>query len=312
MRIIFFGTPDFAVPSLKALLTGPDDIVGIVCQPDRPAGRGQHLTAPPVKQIAVAAGVPVLQPDKIRTPEFLEQLRTWKPDLIVVAAYGRILPNSILELPPHGCINVHASLLPKYRGAAPMQWAILNGDAKTGVTIMQMSEEMDAGDILLSRETPLGGEEALPSLQTRLAALGAEALMDALKELRAGKLHPQPQDPSRVTFAPMIRKEDGAIDWGRPAAEIARRVRAFDPWPSAYTALDGKRLKICRTRAHKGDRGTAVPAGTVVAVGETIRVVCGEGDLLIEELQLEGRKRLSAGDLSRGSAIAVGARLGGR
>jgi methionyl-tRNA formyltransferase len=312
MRIIFFGTPEFAVPPLKALLAGPDDVVGVVCQPDRPAGRGQRLTAPPVKRVAAAASIPILQPQKVRTSDFLEQLRQWQPDLIVVVAYGRILPKAVLELPPHGCINVHASLLPRYRGAAPMQWAILNGDAKTGVTIIQMSEEMDAGDILLTRETPLGSEEALPSLQSRLAALGAEALVEALEELRAGRLQPQPQDPRRVTFAPMIRKEDGAIDWSRPAAEIARRVRAFDPWPSAYTTLYGKRLKICRARVDKGDRGTAERPGTVVAVGDTIRVVCGEGDLLIEELQLEGRKRLSAGDLSRGSAIAVGAHLGER
>lgn len=310
MRIVFFGTPDFAVPSLQTLVSGPDRVVGVVCQPDRPAGRGQHLTSPPVKRAAEAANVPILQPHKVRTPEFLEQLRNWAPELIVVVAYGRILPTTVLELPPRGCVNVHASLLPRYRGAAPMQWAILNGDERTGVTIMQMSEEMDAGDILLQREAPIGADESLPSLHDRLAALGAAALMEALEQLRSGTLKPRQQDPALVTFAPMIRKEDGRIDWSHPAPEIARRVRAFDPWPSAYTAIHGKRLKICRARPGDPASGSARLPGTVTAIGDIIRVACGEGDLLIDELQLEGRKQLQAKELSRSGQLEIGTQLG--
>lgn len=310
MRIVFFGTPEFAVPSLRALVSGHDEVVGVVCQPDRPAGRGQHLAAPPVKGAAQAVHVPILQPHKIRTPEFLQQLRNWAPDLIVVVAYGRILPTTILELPPRGCVNVHASLLPQYRGAAPMQWAILNGDERTGVTIMQMSEEMDAGDILLQRETLIGADESLPALHDRLAALGAAALMEGLEQLRNGTLKPQQQDPALVTFAPMIRKEDGRIDWSRPAPEIARRVRAFDPWPSAYTALHGKRLKICRARPGDRASGAAETPGTVKGIGDVIRVACGEGDLLIDELQLEGRKQLRASELSRSGHLEIETQLG--
>lgn len=309
MRIVFFGTPEFAVPSLEALVSGPDEVVGVVCQPDRPAGRGQRLTAPAVKRAAQAAGLPVVQPTTIRAPEFFEQLRTWAPDLIVVVAYGRILPKTILELPCHGCINVHASLLPRHRGAAPMQWAILCGDTETGVTIMQMSEEMDAGHILLQRRTPIGADESLPSLHDRLARLGAAALTEALEALRRGMLKPRPQDPALATFAPQIRKEDGRIDWSRPAAEIARRVRAFDPWPSAYTELHGRRLRICRARAVSASTALAQPPGTVTGIGAAIRVRCGEGDLMIEELQLEGRKRLRAAEFSRSGQLDVGSRL---
>jgi methionyl-tRNA formyltransferase len=305
MRIVFFGTPDFAVPSLRALLASRDDVVGVVCQPDRPAGRGRHVTVPPVKQVALAAGVPVLQPEKIRTPEFLEQLRRWKPDLIVVAAYGRILPNSILDLPPHGCINVHASLLPKYRGAAPMQWAILNGEERTGVTIMRVAEKMDAGDILLARQTVIAPDETLASLHDRLAELGAAALIESIERLRRGEFAPVPQDEAQATYAPMITKEQGRIDWTQSAAAIERQVRAFDPWPSAYTYLASKLLKIHRSHADT-TRRLPVAAGTVVAVGSEIRIACGEGELVIEELQLEGRKRLSAAEFSRGGHVAVG------
>jgi len=289
---------------LRALLSGPDEVVGVVCQPDRPAGRGQHLTPPPVKQTAIAAGIPVLQPEKIRTAEFLEQLRAWAPDLAVVAAYGRILPNSILELPRHGCINVHASLLPKYRGAAPMQWAIVNGDDRTGVTIMQVAEKMDAGDMLLQRETPIGPNDTLGTVHDRLAEIGAIALIDAIEQIRAGTVRPVPQDETRVTYAPMIKKEDGRIDWSRPAAEIERRVRAFDPWPSAHTHLHGKLLKISRAKVGRGGRPEA--PGTVIGIGETIRVACGSDELEINELQLEGRKRLTAGEFTRGGHVAVG------
>jgi methionyl-tRNA formyltransferase len=307
LRIVFFGTPEFAVPSLRALLAGADPVVGVVCQPDKPAGRGQRVTLPPVKQVALEAHVPVLQPEKLRPPEFLEALRDWAPDLIVVAAYGRILPKSVLDLPRHGCINVHGSLLPKYRGAAPIQWAILRGEEVTGVTIMQMNERMDAGDILLQRETRIGDGETYGELQVRLADIGAQAVMEAVAQLHAGTLCPQPQREEEVTLAPMIEKADGRIDWTEPATAIARKVRAFNPWPSAFAYIDGKLLKI--HRAHVVAGGTAAP-GVVTATNDGIAVATGEGTLVLDELQLEGRKRLSAPEFTRGGGIKIGTVLG--
>jgi methionyl-tRNA formyltransferase len=308
LKIVFFGTPEFAVPSLRALLAGSDPLVGVVCQPDKPAGRGQQLAAPPVKRVALEAGVQVLQPQKLRTPDFAELLRPLAPDLIVVAAYGKILPKSILDLPRHGCINVHASLLPKYRGAAPIQWAILRGEERSGVTIMQMNERMDAGDILLQRETPIGPDETHGELQARLAELGAAALIEALARLRAGTLTAVPQCEADMTLAPMIKKEDGRIDWTQPAVAIACMVRAFNPWPSAFTFLGDKLLKIHKAHATAA-AGTASP-GTITALHDGISIATGSGTLVLQELQLEGRKRLSAADFVRGGHITVGAALG--
>ncbi len=308
MRIVFFGTPAFAVPSLQALFDGPDSVVGVVCQPDRPAGRGQHLQPPPVKLLAAAHGVPIAQPEKLRSGSFPDLLRSWQPDLAVVAAYGRILPRDLLDVPRLGCINVHASLLPKYRGAAPIQWAILRGEVVTGVTIMRLNERMDEGDILLQREMPIAPDETYGELQDRLAALGAEALREALEGLRAGTLHGQLQDHAAATLAPLIAKEDGRIDWSRPAVEIARMVRAFNPWPSAFTSLGDKRLKVHRARA-SNDTVTAAP-GTVLSRGGDLRVATGQGVVTVDELQLEGRKRLSADEFIRGGLLAVGIRFG--
>jgi len=308
-RIVFFGTPEFAVPSLQALLASSDQLVGVVCQPDKPAGRGQHLTEPPVKRAALAAGaLAIFQPTKLRTPDLAAQLRPLAPDLIVVAAYGKILPRALLELPRHGCINVHASLLPKYRGAAPIQWAILQGETHTGVTIMQMNEGMDSGEILLQRETAIGSAETYGELQTRLAHLGAEALTSALAQIHAGTLRRASQLEAAVTLAPMLDKHDGRIDWHQPAAQLACRVRAFNPWPSAFTALAGKRLKIHRARAQAG-AAAALP-GTVTATDDAIAVATGEGTLRLDELQLEGRKRLPAGEFLRGGGVKVGTVLG--
>jgi methionyl-tRNA formyltransferase len=307
IRIVFFGTPEFAVPSLRALLAGADPVVGVVCQPDKPAGRGRHLAVPPVKQVALRAQLPVLQPEKLRPPEFLEALREWAPDLIVVAAYGRILPQSVLDLPRHGCINVHGSLLPKYRGAAPGQWAILRGESVTGVTIMQMNERMDAGDILLQRPTPIGSDETYGELLGRLAEIGAQALSEAVAQLHAGTLRRQVQREEDVTLAPLIKKEDGCIDWTQSAVSIARMVRAFNPWPSAFTHLDGKLLKI--HRAHVGT-AHAGPPGSVVQVHGDLAVATGEGRLVLDELQLEGRKRLPATEFARGGGIKLGTVLG--
>ena len=238
------GTPEFAVPSLQVLLGGQDPVVGVFTQPDQPSGRGMAFHAPPVKVLAEAHHVPVFQPAKLRVPGVLEQLQAWQPDLIVVAAYGRILPTTILTLPPLGCINVHASLLPKYRGAGPIQWAIANGETETGITIMQISEQMDAGDILLQKALPIAATDTGGSLHDKLARLGAEALQEAIGLLKAGQLTARQQNEAEVTSAPLIQKDDGRIDWNLEAAVIERRVRAFNPWPSAYTTLNGKLLKI--------------------------------------------------------------------
>jgi methionyl-tRNA formyltransferase len=306
LRIVFFGTPEFAVPSLRALLAGEDEVVGVVCQPDKPSGRGHKLATSPVKDLATAHALPVLQPPKLRTEDALTPLRELQPDLIVVAAYGKILPPSILTLPRLGCINVHASLLPKYRGAAPIQWAILRGETVTGITIMQMNEGMDTGDILLQRETPIGDDETYGELQTRLADLGAAALRQALSSLKRGELRPRPQDDAAATAAPMIQKEDGRIDWSRRAIDIARAVRAYNPWPSATTTLGGTLLKI-----HRADvvATTSGAPGTVHVRGSDTVVACGEGALRIDQLQLAGRKSLSAAEFIRGVRIASGARL---
>jgi methionyl-tRNA formyltransferase len=306
LRIVFFGTPEFATPSLRALLDGPDRVVGVVCQPDKPAGRGQRLVAPPVKELAIRRGVPVLQPGKLRPPETFTALRELDPDLVVVAAYGKILPPSILTLPRLGCMNVHASLLPKYRGAAPIQWAILRGESTTGITIMRMDEGMDTGDLLLQRETDIDPEETYGELQARLAQLGAETLLEAIERLKAGSLSRQPQDNAAATLAPMIKKEDGHLDWTRPAEQLARMVRAFNPWPSAQTTLDGNLLKI--HRAHVVD-AVAAPPGTVHVEGYRLLVACGSAALQIDQLQLAGRKSLSAEQFLRGFRVPPGTRF---
>ncbi|HFQ90908.1 MAG TPA: methionyl-tRNA formyltransferase, partial [Desulfobulbus sp.] len=225
LRILFMGTPDFAVPSLQALIDGPDQVVAVVCQPDRPRGRGRKLTPPPVRRCAEAAGIPVLQPSSIRTDEFHDTVRELRPDLIVVAAYGRILPGSLLNLPPMGTINVHGSLLPKYRGAAPIQWAVINGETETGVTIMQMDEGMDTGDILLPVKTPIGEEDTAGTLFARLARLGGEALVKAIALLKEGRLTPIPQDDTLATEAPMLTKEQGRLDWSRDARSLHCLIR---------------------------------------------------------------------------------------
>ena len=286
---------------LQALLDGPDTVVGVVCQPDKPAGRGQQLQAPPVKRLAEQHGVAVAQPVKVKTDALPALLRTWAPDLAVVAAYGRILPLPVLELPRLGSINVHASLLPKYRGAAPIQWALRRGETTTGVTIMRMNERMDEGDILLQRATPIAADETAGALQTRLAALGAAALMEALAALEAGVLRATPQDDAAATYAPMIRKAHGAIDWTQPAESIACSVRAFNPWPSAFTVHAGRLLKIHRARA-LAESSPAAP-GTVLALGDDLRVATGAGVLAIEELQLEGKRAQPAAAFARGVKV---------
>ena len=306
-RIVFMGTPSFACPSLAALLAGPDTVVAVVCQPDRPRGRGLALTAAPVKLLALEHGLPVLQPPKVRTPEFLDELRGFAPDLIVVAAYGRILPRTILDLPPRGCINVHASILPRHRGAAPIQRAILAGDAETGVTIMVMSEEMDAGDVLLVRTTPIGPDDTGGSLGERLSHLGATALTDAIAGLESGSVRPVPQPADGITFAPRIEREHTRLDWSRPAVVLARTVRAFAPDPAAFTTLDGTTLKVfaAEARTERGEPGRileASPRGLVVAAGD--------GALVLLEVQPQGKRRMSAGAFLAGRRVVPGSCLG--
>ena len=283
------GTPAFAVPSLDALARAGHELLCVVAQPDRPAGRGQALKAPATREWALAHGVPVLQPTKVRDGTLHAALAPMTPDALVVAAYGRILGKDLLELAPHGAINVHGSLLPRYRGAAPIQWAIANGDAETGISIMQMDEGLDSGDVLLQRALPIGPSDTAESLSPRLAALGGEALVEALSLLREGRLTPVRQEPADVTLAPILTKEDGKVDWSRPAPAIASRLRGFTPWPGAWTTLDGRTVKLLEVEVvDAGPRGAAGEG--VKLPGRGLAVACGDGTaLLVKRLQPEGK-----------------------
>lgn len=305
------GTPEFAVPSLQVLLDGEDLVVGVVSQPDQPSGRGMALHAPPVKMLAEAHHISVFQPQKLRTSQALEQLQAWHPDLIVVAAYGKLLPNEVLTLPPLGCINVHASLLPRYRGAAPIQWAIARGESETGVTIMSISERMDTGDILLQRSLPITADDTGGSLHDKLSRLGAEALRDAIGLLKKGELVGRPQNETEATYAPLIKKEDGRIDWTTDAVAIERRMRAFTPWPSVYTTFNGKLLKVFKARVEAPHARPTLAPGSVAEVSPVhVLVETGNGRLSLLEVQLEGKKRMAIEEFLKGHAIQRGARLG--
>jgi len=305
-RILFMGTPDFAEATLQALLDGPDRVVGVVTQPDRPKGRGKKLSPPPVKVLAEQAGLPVLQPTKIKTQEFHDQLAAFEPDVIVVAAYGRILPTNILNLAPHGCINVHGSLLPAHRGAAPIQWSVINGDPETGVTIMQMNEGMDTGDILLTAAITPDPNETAGSLYPKLAALGGKALLEALDLLRQGKLAASPQDESLATVAPMLKKEDGMIDWAKSAKELHCLIRGLDPWPSAYSFLEGTRFRFFVPEIINKDPQAA--PGTILAADKRgLLIATGHNCLLVREVQPEGKKRMTVEALLCGRPITSGA-----
>lgn len=309
LRIIFMGTPEFACPTLRTLIERGENVVAVVTQPDRPKGRGQQTLPPPVKVLAEAHGIPVLQPVKVRLPESIEEIRALEPDLIVVVAFGQILPKALLEIPKHGCINVHASLLPRYRGAAPLNWCIINGECETGVTTMMMDVGLDTGDMLLKRATPIDPDEDTQSLHDRMSTLGAELLAETLDRLKAGELVPEKQDDSLTCYAPMMKKEDGLIDWGKSARDIKNQVRGMTPWPGAYSALDDKLLKVYRveTAAGSGLPGTVLSAGR-----DGFEIACGEGSLLIRELQLEGKKRMAAGDFLAGYKVQPGTLLGGK
>jgi methionyl-tRNA formyltransferase len=302
MKIVFMGTPDFAVPCLEALVKNGYDVAAVVTQPDKPAGRSQSALKPPaVKEAAIRLGISnVLQPEKVRTSEFAETLRKLGPDVIVTAAYGRILPKSVLDIPEYGCINVHASLLPKYRGAAPIQWAIINGDSRTGITTFFMDEGMDTGDILLMKETEIDQDMNAQELFDRLKVLGAEVLLETLEGLRNGTLARTPQDHSKATYVTMMTRETGLIDWSKSAQEIHNLVRGTDPWPGAYTYFRGKRLKIWKTTVYRDLNGTvtgsARPGTLLKRNKEGLIVATGGGLLAITELQFENARRMSVAE----------------
>ena len=308
MKIIFMGTPDFAAASLEALIASKHEIMAVVTQPDKPKGRKGELTPSPVKTIAVEKGIKVYQPVRVREQEFVEILRGYNPDVIIVVAFGQIIPESILEIPKYGCINIHGSLLPKYRGAAPIQWAVLDGEKETGVTTMLMDKGIDTGDILLKRVINLAEDETAGSLFDKLMALGAETILETLEGLENGSITPEKQGESPTDYAKMLTKAMGLIDFTRTAAELDCFIRGMNPWPSAYTVLYGKTLKIWKAKPVDGNGG----AGSVLSVGkDSFIVCCGENALEILEVQLEGKKRMSAGDFLKGTHLEPGTEFGG-
>ena len=307
MKIIFMGTPDFAAASLEALIASRHEIQAVVTQPDKPKGRKGELTPPPVKVIAKREGIKVYQPLKVRDEEFVKTLRAYNPDVMVVVAFGQIIPLSILKMPKYGCVNIHGSLLPKYRGAAPIQWAVLDGEKETGITTILMDEGIDTGDILLKKTIKIDTDETSGSLFDKLMALGAETILETLDELEKGSLTPTKQGESPTAYAKMLTKAMGLIDFTKPAKELDCFVRGMDPWPSAYTLLAGKTLKLWKVRAVEGGG----KAGSVIDIDkESFTIACGEGAIEVLEVQLEGKKRMSAGDFLKGSTLNKGQELG--
>ncbi len=309
MRIVFLGSGAFAIPSFEATLDAGHEVVALVTQPDRERGRGRALAPPPLKPVAEKRGVSVLQPRRVGEPEAVETLRALAPDVQIVAAYGQILPRAIIDLAPRGTINVHASLLPRYRGAAPIQWAIVRGETETGVTTMLIDEGLDTGPTLLSRSVPIDPGETAADLEPRLARLGAEVLVETLQRIEQGQLKPVPQDASLATLAPIIRKEDGRIDWTMSALDVSLRVRGFHPWPGTTTSLGRRALKVvaARPEAH----GEPAAAGTIVALrAEGFVVACGDGSrLLVTAVQPESRRPMAAAAFAAGARLAPGARF---
>lgn len=305
MRIVFMGTPDFAVPCLAALLEAGHEVAGVFTQPDKPKGRGHKLAAPPVKELALQKGIPVWQPQKLRDGEALAVLRELAPELLVVVAYGRILPKEILDLPQYGCINVHGSLLPKYRGAAPIQWSVLNGDAIAGVTTMYLAEGMDTGDMIYRQETPIGAEETSEELYARLAPMGAALLIETVAAIAAGNAPRIPQDDAQASHAPMLTREMAELDFHLPAERVHHLICGLNPWPIARTTLEGSPLKVYRSRLVSG---TGEP-GEIIDEKQLI-VACGTGAIALAEIQTEGGKRLPAADYLRGHPVKRGEKLG--
>lgn len=307
MRIVFMGTPEFAVPCLQKLIDCGHEVTGVFTQPDKPQGRKMIMTPPPVKELALANGIPVYQPVKMRDGTALEMLREANPDLAIVVAYGKILPKEILEFPKYGCINIHASLLPKLRGAGPIQWSVINGFEKTGVTSMQMDEGLDTGDMLIRKEIAIGENETAGELHDRVSLLGAEVLEETINALIAGELKPEKQNHDEFTYAPMLSKELSPIDWNLTAREVHNKIRGLSPWPSASAVLNGKKVKI-----HKSILAaeTNKPAGEVVENGKRLVVACGDGKCIeILTIQAEGKKAMSAADFMRGNSVNIGDRF---
>ena len=309
MVVVFLGTPRFAVPTLQHVLDSSHTVAGVITQPDRPRGRGQKVSYAPVKTLALEHQLPVFQPDRLKPPEVAERLRAWNADVAVVAAYGRIIPEHLLTIPRLGMINVHGSLLPSYRGAAPVHRAVMNGDAETGVTIMRVVKELDAGPMLAKAHRPIAPDDTSDVVEEALAELGARLLVTVLDQMAAGDAHEEPQDDSQATYAPRLTKEEGLIEWSQPALAIHNRVRGLYPWPHAYTYLRGSRLIVRRTQVDvtRADPALREPGGTVVQVDrDAIHVATGEGELAIVEVQPEGRRVMSAHDFIQGHRIAAG------
>ena len=306
MRIVFMGTPDFAVPSLQALIDAGHDVCAVYTQPDKPQGRKQILTAPPVKTLALEHDIPVFQPNTLKNEDEQARLRELAPEVIIVVAYGKLLPKAVLDIPPHGCINVHGSLLPRWRGAAPIQWAVIAGDEMAGVTTMQMAEGLDTGDMLLTYETKVGEKETAGELFDRLAQSGAELLTQTLVKL--DEITPRPQDDAQSCYAHMLDKQMAVIDWSKSAHEIDCLIRGLNPWPIALTTLSGERLKVfaAEKAAGNGEPGTVLEADPK----KGLTVACGEGALKLTEIQMVGGKRMKATDFLRGHVIEVGTKLG--
>jgi methionyl-tRNA formyltransferase len=310
MRILFCGTPQFAVPTLKHLLAQPEfEILGVITQPDRPRGRGHEVSFASVKEAALAAQLPVHQPEKICAPEVQELLQSYSPDFIVIIAYGQIIPAHLLTIPKFGWINLHASLLPNYRGAAPINWAIVNGESRTGLTTMRIDAGMDTGDILLQREFEIGPNETAPELSTRLSEAGAPLMAETLRGLAAGKITPRPQDHFQATHSPMLKRDDGRIDWNRTAQEIYNRMRGFAPWPGMYTTF---RSQTCHVWGEPvSNEKNDAPAGTLLLERNSLHVVCGSTTVLrLLAVKVEGRKRVSASEFANGARLKSGERFG--
>jgi methionyl-tRNA formyltransferase len=313
MKVVFAGSPQFAVPTLEKLVQTGYNVLGVITQPDRPAGREQQLQASPVKHAALRMGLPVYQPQKIKTDEGKELMSQLAPEVMVVVGYGQILPAWLLDMPRYGCVNLHGSLLPAYRGAAPIQWAVVNGEPKTGLTSMLMDPGMDTGPILLQWETEIGPEETAVELADRMSGPGAELIIQTLRGLEAGRLKPQPQDNSRASRAPILKKEHGRIDWNLTAPEIFNRVRGLLPWPGAYTSFRGQKLQIWRAQVEQSrDRkgADALTPGEIITNKDELLIACGGGTTLhVMEVQLEGKRRVSAEDFMRGARPKPGERL---
>jgi methionyl-tRNA formyltransferase len=310
MRTIFLGTPEFAVPTLRALVQTGHNVQAVFTQPDRPKGRGNQMAQSPVKQAAVELGLNVYQPERIRRPEQVDLVKTFETDVMVVVGYGQIIPQSIIDLPKHGILNVHASLLPKYRGAAPIQWAIANGETETGVTIMQIDAGLDTGDMLLKASLPIGPDQTAPELSAQLAPLGANLLLEALQQIAAGAIQREKQNDVEATLAPILTKEDGLIDWSRPARHIYNRLRGFTPWPGAYTTLRDQKLSVLKARP---ETSVKLPPAKLHTEKRRLFAGCGEDSVLeLLEIQMEGKKRMPADVFLNGFKLADDEGLGDR